>query len=129
MSPVSPVTCVTCHLSPVQVVSTLTIHQTRPDHAGNYTCAPPHATSDTVRLYVAQGDQLGERRVSAAICYEYFQTRVWRCSTQTSRRRFSPPPAPLRCYLAHTYFLYHSIQSKCYPCFIHPWFTCSVDSL
>ena len=42
------------------MVSTLTIHQTRPDHAGNYTCAPPHATSDTVRLYVAQGDQHGE---------------------------------------------------------------------
>ena len=118
--------CPLCHLSPVQVVSTLTIHQTRPDHAGNYTCAPPHAASDTVRLYVAQGDQ---QRVSGAICHKYFQTRVWRCSTLTSRRRFSPPPAPLTCYRAHTYSLYHSIQSKCSPCFIHPWSTCSVDFL
>ena len=38
-------------------VSTLVIHVTRDQHAGNYTCAPPHATSDTVRLYVAQGIQ------------------------------------------------------------------------
>ena len=39
---------------PNTTVSSLTIHQTRPEDAGNYTCAPPHATSDTVRLYVAQ---------------------------------------------------------------------------
>ena len=41
---------------PNTTVSTLIIHQTRQQHAGNYTCAPPHATSDTVRLYVAQGE-------------------------------------------------------------------------
>ena len=39
---------------PNTTVSALTIHQTHFHHAGNYTCAPPHATSDTVRLYVAQ---------------------------------------------------------------------------
>ena len=39
---------------PNTTVSTLTIQQTQLHHAGNYTCAPPHATSDTVRLYVAQ---------------------------------------------------------------------------
>ena len=42
---------------PNTTVSTLTIHQTRPDHAGNYTCAPPHASSDTIRLYVAQSKE------------------------------------------------------------------------
>ena len=41
---------------PNTTVSSLTIHQTRPEDAGNYTCAPPHATSDTVRLYVAQSN-------------------------------------------------------------------------
>ena len=40
---------------PNTTVSTLVIQQTLQIHAGNYTCAPPHATSDTVRLYVAQG--------------------------------------------------------------------------
>ena len=42
--------------APNTTLSTLVIHQTRQRHAGNYTCAPPHATSDTVRLYVAQGE-------------------------------------------------------------------------
>ena len=41
---------------PNTTLSSLTIHQTRPEDAGNYTCAPPHATSDTVRLYVANGE-------------------------------------------------------------------------
>jgi len=44
--------------APNTTVSTLVIHQTRQTHAGNYTCAPPHATSDTVRLYVAQDPSL-----------------------------------------------------------------------
>ena len=39
----------------IQIFSSLQMFQTRQTHAGNYTCAPPHATSDTVRLYVAQG--------------------------------------------------------------------------
>ena len=42
--------------APNTTLSTLVIHQTRQSHAGNYTCAPPHATKDTVRLYVAQGE-------------------------------------------------------------------------
>ena len=41
---------------PNTTVSSLTIRSTLRDHAGNYTCAPPHATSDTVRLYVANGE-------------------------------------------------------------------------
>merc|ERR1719323_1406775 len=43
---------------PNTTVSTLVIQQTLQIHAGNYTCAPPHATSDTVRLYVAQDPSL-----------------------------------------------------------------------
>ena len=41
---------------PNTTVSSLIIRSTLRDHAGNYTCAPPHATSDTVRLYVANGE-------------------------------------------------------------------------
>lgn len=43
---------------PNTTVSSLTIRATLRDHAGNYTCAPPHATSDTVRLYVANDPSL-----------------------------------------------------------------------
>ena len=52
---------------PNTTVSSLTIRATLRDHAGNYTCAPPHATSDTVRLYVANG----EHTHSTVICVQY----------------------------------------------------------
>merc|ERR1712243_83565 len=38
---------------PNTTVSRLRIDRTRPDHAGNYTCAPPHTVSDSIRLYVS----------------------------------------------------------------------------
>ena len=41
---------------PNTTVSTLVISSTKPEHAGNYTCAPPHSTSDSVRLYVSTGN-------------------------------------------------------------------------
>ena len=50
---------------PNTTVSSLTIRSTLREHAGNYTCAPPHATSDTVRLYVANGEH------TRVICVQY----------------------------------------------------------
>ena len=41
---------------PNTTVSTLIIYNTKQDHAGNYTCAPPHSTRDSVRLYVSAGN-------------------------------------------------------------------------
>ena len=49
---------------PNTTVSSLTIRSTLRDHAGNYTCAPPHATSDSVRLYVTNGEL-------SCHCYEF----------------------------------------------------------
>ena len=43
---------------PNTTVSTLLIFSTKPEHAGNYTCAPPHSSSDSVRLYVSSGNIL-----------------------------------------------------------------------
>ena len=40
---------------PNTTVPTLQIISTKPEHAGNYTCAPPHSSSDSVRLYVSSG--------------------------------------------------------------------------
>ena len=40
---------------PNTTVSTLTISSTKPEHAGNYTCAPPHSASDSIRLFVSTG--------------------------------------------------------------------------
>ena len=40
---------------PNTTVSTLIINSTKQDHAGNYTCAPPHSTRDSIRLYVTAG--------------------------------------------------------------------------
>ena len=38
------------------VVSSLTIQQTRPEDTGNYSCAPPLGSSDSVKLFVAQSN-------------------------------------------------------------------------
>ena len=60
---------------PNTTVSTLVISSTKPEHASNYTCAPPHSTSDSVRLYVSTSNITTPCRVCV---YNYiFQTPVF----------------------------------------------------
>lgn len=53
---------------PNTMVSTLLITSTKPEHAGNYTCAPPHSSSDSVRLYVSSGI-IGDNNILQSITY------------------------------------------------------------
>ena len=53
---------------PNTMVSTLLITSTKPEHAGNYTCAPPHSSSDSVRLYVSSGI-IGDNNILQSLTY------------------------------------------------------------
>ena len=52
-------------LSPTSLSGWIRVEPATHYDAGNYTCAPPHATSDTVRLYVANGEH------TRVICVQY----------------------------------------------------------
>ena len=58
---------------PNTMVSTLLITSTKPEHAGNYTCAPPHSSSDSVRLYVSSGI-IGDNNITT-VYNIYFRLR------------------------------------------------------
>ena len=45
----------------------LRIAETRADHAGNFTCSPPHTVADSIRLSVSTGDVMMKDDVSAVL--------------------------------------------------------------
>ena len=53
---------------PNTTVSTLIISSTKQDHAGNYTCVPPHSTRDSIRLYVSAGNFFYKGNLNKSKC-------------------------------------------------------------
>lgn len=45
----------------------LRIAETRAEHAGNFTCSPPHTVADSIRLSVSTGDVMMKDDVSAML--------------------------------------------------------------
>ena len=54
-------------ISIIVIVIRLRIAETRADHAGNFTCSPPHTVADSIRLSVSTGDLMMKDDVSAVM--------------------------------------------------------------